>query len=195
MLPQLRINRAFMEDFSGAETPCFALGLVAVDGEQTGFLAMRPKQAIPREVLDGGFQFGHALFGTNQVVLSQFVFRFYGHTLYQALVNPAHPMVRSILATMIARGDYLFFALNPGEQVSVYRSEIGADNLAGMRDNLPMMQAATTTHDQYEQGVRAFARNPAPEGMLMNWVCRDNLDYLDLTNNAVVLGPAGDSRS
>lgn len=191
MLPQLTLNRAFMVDFSEAEPPCFALGMVAVDGKETGFLAMRPKEAIPGHVMGKGFQFGHALFGTSQTVLAQFVFRFYGHALYQALVNPALPMVQNILTTMIAGGDYFFFALNPGDRVTAFRSEIDADNLAGMRDNLPAMQAATTTHHEYEQGVRAFARNPAPEGTLMNWVCRDNPEYLDLVNNVATLNPAG----
>lgn len=191
MLPQFTLNRAFMVDFSEAEPPCFALGMVAVDGKETGFLAMRPKEAIPRHVMDQGFQFGHALYGTSQAVLAQFVFRFYGHALYQALVNPALPMVQNILMTMIAGGDYFFFALNPGDRVTAFRSEIDAHNLAGMRDNLPMMQTATTTHHEYERGARAFARNPAPEGTLMNWVCRDNPEYLDLVNNVATLNPAG----
>ena len=190
MLPKLTINRDFMADFAEAEPPCFALGLVEIDDGQTGFLAMRPAKAIPRDVLNDGFQFGHALYGAREAVLSHLVFRFYGHTLYQALVNPAQPMVRSIVATMVERGDYLFFVLNPGDRVSAYRSEIGEENLSGMRDTLPRMQSATTTNDQYEQGVRAFVRNPEPEGVLMPWVCRDNPDYLDLTRNAVTLNPA-----
>ena len=163
MLPQLTLTRAFMADFSEADPPCFAIGMMAVDGKETGFLAMRPKEAIPGYVIDKGFQFGHALYGTSQAVLAQFVFRFYGHALYQGLVNPALPMVQNILTTMIARRDYLFLALNPGDRVTAFRSEIDAHNLAGMRDNLPTMQAATTTDHEYERGVR-FRAQPGTQG-------------------------------
>lgn len=190
-LPKLTLNRAFMADFADADTPCFALGLVEVDGERTGFLALRPEETIPCEVLAQGFGFGHRLYGHQDSVLCQFVFDFYGFGRYIALVNPASPMVRHILEMMVHSADYHFFNLSPGNTVTAFRSEIGEENLAGMRDSLPVMQAVTTTDDQYEKGVQAFARNPDPPGTLMTWVCRDNPDYLDLTTNVLELPPLG----
>ena len=35
-----------------------------------------------------------------------------------------------------------------------------------------------------------FRRNPIPAGTLLNWVCRDNPDFLDLTGDAMALSPA-----
>ena len=83
----------------------------------------------------------------------------------------------------------MFFNLNPDDKVDAFRA---ADrNLAGMADNLPRMQAATTTNKEYETGVQAFRKNPDPPGMVLNWVCRDNPDYLNLTNDTVSLAPTG----
>lgn len=190
-LPKLTLNRAFMADFADADTPCFALGLVEADGKRTGFLALRPGEAIPRDVLAQGFGLGHRMYPFEGTALCQFTFDFYGFGRYTALVNPANSMVRHVLEMMIHNEDYHFFNLNPDNTVTAFRSEIGAQNLVGMRDSLPIIQAATTTEDQYEQGVQAFARNPDPPGTLMTWVCRDNPDYLDLMANVFELPPLG----
>ncbi len=190
-LPVLTVSRDFMEDFTNCAPPCFALGLVEVGGRETGFLAMRPDRAIPAGSMAGGFNFGHSLVGTRDCVMSQFVFEFYGVAVYQALVNPAKPTARRILEIMVSRGDYFFFAIDPGNRVTAFRSELGQESLAGMRANLPMMQEATTSDEQYERGLRAFARDPKPEGILMDWVCRDNPNYLDLRKNPVELNPVG----
>ena len=185
--PILSISRAFMDDFLDSQPPCFALGMINIEGDHSGFLAMRPKQPIPSDTTAAGFNFGHALLGFDNTVLCQFVFDFYEHSRYSALVNPAVPTVRHIIETMVERGDYMFFNLNPGDKVQAFRA---ADrNLAGMADNLPRMQAATTTDEEYEKGVRAFRKNPDPPGEVLNWVCRDNPDYLDLTDDTISLTP------
>ena len=63
--PKLTVNRAFMQEFIEAETPCFGLGLVEEWNRQCGFLALRPDVAIPAEVSAHGFNFGHSLLGTS----------------------------------------------------------------------------------------------------------------------------------
>jgi hypothetical protein len=35
-----------------------------------------------------------------------------------------------------------------------------------------------------------FEKNPQPAGTLLNWVCRDNVEYLDLTKDRLELTPA-----
>jgi hypothetical protein len=48
----------------------------------------------------------------------------------------------------------------------------------------------TTTEAQYHRALTSFADNPEPEGILLHWVCRDNIDYLDLTTDRLELTPA-----
>ena len=156
--PILTISRAFMIDFVEAQPPCFALGMIDIEGDHTGFLAMRPKQPMPSQAKAAGFNLGHALLGFDNTVLCQFVFDFHDNSRYSALVNPAIPAIRSIIKTMVERGEYMFFNLDPDDNLDTFRA---ADrNLAGLADNLPRMQAATTTDEEYEKGIQAFRKNP-----------------------------------
>jgi hypothetical protein len=52
MLSVLSVNRSLMREFIEADTPCFALGLVEEQGQQYGFLALRPGEEIPPEISD-----------------------------------------------------------------------------------------------------------------------------------------------
>jgi hypothetical protein len=77
-----------MRDFMAEESPCFALGLVEERKQTCGFLALRPAEVIPPEISGLGFNFGHALLGTTEFEVIQFVFHFYGFETYNMLVNP-----------------------------------------------------------------------------------------------------------
>ena len=86
------------------ESPCIALGLVEEGKQLCGFLALRPAEVIPPEISGLGFNFGHALLGTTECEVIQFVFHFYGFETYNMLVNPnnrlpfrSHPQ-RSVTA-------------------------------------------------------------------------------------------------
>ena len=46
MLPALIVNRSFIQALIAAEKPCCGLGLVEVDKKKSGFLALRPDEAI-----------------------------------------------------------------------------------------------------------------------------------------------------
>ena len=72
MLPTLTVNRSFMREFIAAEAPCFALGMVEERGRHCGLLALRPEEEIPLEISDGGFNFGHALFGSAAFEVNHF---------------------------------------------------------------------------------------------------------------------------
>jgi hypothetical protein len=56
--------------------------------------------------------------------------------------------------------------------------------------NLPRTRQSITTEAQYHRALTSFADNPEPEGILLHWVCRDNIDYLDLTTDLLELTPA-----
>ena len=93
-LPKLTMNGQFIRDFIAADSPCFALGLVEERKRQCGFLALRPDEVIPPEISAVGFNFGHALLGTTEFEVIQFVFYFYGFETYNVLVNPNNHLVR-----------------------------------------------------------------------------------------------------
>ncbi len=49
VLPKLTLNRLFVSDLMAANAPCFAMGYVEVEEQQSvsGFLALRPDEPIP----------------------------------------------------------------------------------------------------------------------------------------------------
>src|SRR6202795_3915131 len=130
-LPKLTVNGQFMRDFMAEESPCFALGLVEEREQPCGFLALRPSEVIPPEISGLVFNFGHALLGTTEFEVIQFVFNFYGFETYNMLVNPNNRLVKTVLMRMVETGDYFFFAISPNQSVSPFRSEIGHKNVAG----------------------------------------------------------------
>ncbi len=184
----MTVNRQFMADFVAAEAPCFALGLVEERKRRSGFLALRPDRPIPAQVTDVGFRFGHELIGTTEFEVIHFMFEFYGHALYHALLNPNNPVIREVLAAMVEAQDYVFFTVNTGASgaATCFRSELGA----GFAENIPRIQRSTTTEAQYRRVVESFSRRPEPPGVMLNWVCRDNRDYLDLAHHRLDMSPS-----
>jgi len=186
----LTVNGSFIRDFLAAESPCFALGLVEEQRRLGGFLALRPPKAIPPAITDAGFRFGHCLLGTADYMVVQFVFAFYGFETYNVLVNPNNLLVRTVLTTMVQSADYFFFALDAHGSVTAFRSEIGHEDLAGLKTNLPRIHQAQTTEAQYRHAVMLFEQHPQPAGALLPWVCRENAAYLDLTTERLDMTPA-----
>jgi len=41
----------------------------------------------------------------------------------------------------------------------------------------------------FQRALAQFRRRPDPPGQVLNWVCRDNLSYLDLTQNRLEMDP------
>jgi hypothetical protein len=190
LLPKLTVNEQFINEFISAQAPCFALGLVEERKRQCGFLALRPNEVIPPEVSSAGFRFGHSLLGTADFEVVHFAFEFYGFETYNVLINPNNPAVQTILTTMVESGDYFFFAINSNGTATAFRSEIGQADLAGLKTNLRRIRNSTTTDTQYRKALAMFEKNPQPAGTLLNWVCRDNVEYLDLTKDRLELTPA-----
>ncbi|MFC1759693.1 hypothetical protein ACFL2H_13150 [Planctomycetota bacterium] len=187
--PKLTVNRAFMQEFISAEPPCLALGMVEEQGRLGGFWALRTEQAIPAEVSAKGMNFGHSLLGTSEMEVIQFSFEFYGFETYNVLVNPNNRVVQGVLEVMMEAGDYFFFALDPNNHVTAFRAEIEQDLLVGLRANLFRVEFSTTSETEYQQAVEKFARNPKPPGTMLNWVCRENVEYLDVQADPLDLTP------
>jgi hypothetical protein len=186
--PRMVVNSRFMSAFLAATAPSFGLGVVEERKQQTGFLAVRPDPPIPIEALSAGFRFGHTLVGRRDVEAIDFVFDFYGQATYHALLNPASPIVRRVLNLMVAAKDYVFFSLDTtqGGSMVCFRSEF---HIAGIADVLPAIMNARTTEEQYRWAVAEFSRRPEPPGLVLNWVCRDELDYLELSKDRLELKP------
>ena len=154
-----------------------------------GMLALRLDQEMPAAVADGGFEFGHALFGTTAFVVLHLVFAFPGFQTYNVLINPNNPLVQAVLRTMLDDGDYFFFALTSQGQVIAFRAEIESDGLAVLRANRARLQQATTTDNQYQRALTSFAAHPDSVGILLPWVCRETVAAVDLTTNRMALTP------
>lgn len=192
-LPPIRLSRQFINDFTEADAPCCALGLVRSGDTVTGFIAMKPKSVVPRNVLSLGIGFGHRMLTTpDDKPVCQFAFNFYGYEQYTVLVNPSNSLALKAIETMVEQRDYFFFIVNPDDRVSAFRSDLGEENLAGMRDSLPLMRNIQTPQASYENSVRVFRQTPNPPEMrILDWVCRDNPAYLDLEDDTVDLPALG----
>jgi hypothetical protein len=189
-LPRLTVNSRFIHDFITADAPCCALGLVEERKQTYSFLALRPKLVIPDKYTHNGFSFGHSLLGNTEFVVVHFAFHFYGYGTFNVLLNPNNPMVQTVLDKMLETGDYFIFAVDPKGSATAFRSELGQEDLTGLKNNLPLIKNARTTGLQYQKALAAFQRNPEPPGAMLNWVCHDDASYLDLTLDRRELNPA-----
>jgi hypothetical protein len=190
-LPTLTVNRSFMQEFVNAQQGCCALGLVEVQNHQCAFIALRPQMAIPPHITGQGFALGHGLIGNRDFEVVQFIFNFYGFQMYNVLINPNNRIVQSVLKTMIESGDYFFFTLDDTSgNFTAFRSEIGTEILTSLTQNWRRIQQSQTTDSQYLQAAVYFVKNPEPQGKLLQWVCSDNIDYLDLTHDRLEMKSA-----
>ena len=189
LLPTLVVNGGLMRDFLAAPTLCFTLGVVEERRQPRGFLALRPAEPIPAEVTAGGFNLGHALLGNSHYEVVQFAVEFYGFETYHVLVNPSNPLVQTVLTSMVENGEYFFFAFAANQRMTAFRAEIGDAPLTGLTANMARIQSSATTEHQYNQALAQFRRHPSPPGHVLEWVCRDNPDYLDLTQDRLDMNP------
>jgi hypothetical protein len=98
-------------------------------------------------------------------------------------------LVRTVLTTMIKSAEYFFFAFAGNRGMTAFRTEIGQETLTGLIDNLQRLRSSTTTDSEYEHALVQFRRQASPPGQLLEWVCRDNLDYLDLNQDRLEMRP------
>ena len=188
-LPRLTLNGAFVGELIAAEPPAFALGLAEERKQAGGLFALHLDKPLPEKVAGPGFQFGHSLLGTEQYLIVHFSFEFYGFAKYDVLVNPSSPVVRAVLQKMVQTGEYQFFAFDRSGHATVFKSDPAQGDLAGLQTNWPRIVQADTTEAQYASAAASFGRR-FPEGVLLAWVCRDELAYLDLAHDRLELTPS-----
>ncbi|MFT2798945.1 hypothetical protein [Serratia sp. N21D137] len=123
-LPLLSVNSLFIEDLMLDNPPCFAFGYVEERGEKCGFIALRPEISIPTESTQQGMHFGHSVIGTMEEPVLHFAFEFYGHATYHGLVPSGNPIIQAVLNTMLETEDYFFFAINPDNSITAFRSPL-----------------------------------------------------------------------
>jgi hypothetical protein len=107
--------------------------------------------------------------------------------------HPNNPLVQAVLTAILDSGKYLFMEIGPEQNITAFRSEIGQDNLIGLKDNLTRIQNTLTNDIQYQKALRQFQKYPFPPGELLTWVCHDNIGYIDLTNDRTELMPTGEA--
>ncbi|MBF0300796.1 MAG: hypothetical protein HQK51_18955 [Oligoflexia bacterium] len=191
LLPRLTINRQFIEDFISTDNvPCFAMGVVEERKSLRAFLAIRTIKTIPSEVSYGGFNFGHSLLGNSKFEVVHFAFEFYNFQTFNVLVNPNNHIAQTVLSMMIENREYFFFALSSSGEATAFKTEIHQSILSVIESNLDRIKNSKTTADQYAQTRSSFIKNPQPAGTMLNWVCRDNIKYLDLVEDTIILNPA-----
>ena len=151
---------------------------------------MKPECVVPNNVFGKGSGFGHRmLISPDGEPVSQFSFEFRGFERHSVLVNPSSPLVLKAIETLIEERDFFCFILNPDDRAIAFRLGLGEENVAGMRDSLPLMRSTRTPQSSYESGVRVFHSTPnPPEVKPLEWVCREDPEYLDLESDTVDFG-------
>ena len=193
LLPRIIVNRAFIEDFMDEDAPCFAMAILEERQKKSAFLALRTTTPLPHDVTQVGFNFGHTLIGNKDFEVVHFAFEFYGFQTFNALVNPANANIQAVLQLMMDKKEYFFFAINPGGSVTAFKAEIDDDhelNLQGIMLHKDRIKRSKTTSQQYEKAFASFAKNPDPAGEMLEWVCRDDPKYLDLSGEVIEMKPS-----
>ena len=189
LLPRLTVNEIFIRDLMAEKSPCFALGYVEEYQSIGGFLVLRPDRAIPTTSTQQGFRFGHSVIGTIENPVFHFVFEFYGYATYHGLVDLGNPLIKKVISTMIEKEDYFFFAINPDQTVTAFRSQLDIPVLEALKINFERYGKTSESPEYYEKLCCEFKKKPDPPGRVFNWVCRNNPSYLDLTENRLELTP------
>ena len=192
-LPPFTLSRKFFHDFTKADAPCCALGLVRSCDTVTGFFAMKPGSVVPTNVLKMAIGFGHQMhISADGEPVCQFAFNFHGFEQHSVLVNPSSLLVLKAIETMIEERNYFCFIVDPDDSASSFKRDIGKVILAGMRDSLPLIRSTRTPKLTYESCVRAFRRVANPtETKTLDWVCREDPAYLDLELDRITLPARG----
>lgn len=165
------------------------MGLVDELQRTKGFMALRLNEPIGSDVLARGIGLGHQLLGNDEFVVAHLAFQFYGFKTYHALINPANTVAQRVLNTMALTADHFFFTIDDSGSATLFRSEFGEQDLAGLESNLPRMRLSSTTQVQYRKALLAFSKQHAADSLL-DWICHDDPDLLDLGPDPVVLTPS-----
>jgi hypothetical protein len=174
-----------------AKPPCFAMGIAEEDGHRSGFFILRPETPIPPEVTQRGMRFGHATRGSLETPMFQFVFEFYDYAAYSGLVPVNNAIVQAVIPTMIENADYLFFVISQDNIATLFRASFTAADFVGMKTNWSRFKDVKFPLERYERAVCRMGRDPDPPGSrFIEWVCRENPDYLNISEYGMNFNPA-----
>jgi len=177
-------------EFMAQTEACCALGVIEERGRVLPLIALRPYCALPLAVTEQGFTFGHSVLGTSAYEVVHFAFTFRNVGNFNVLLNPSDPIVRDVLAHIVELGSFFVLAIDPSDAVTAFLADVGEAPLAGLIDHQARLASSATTPAQYDQSVAQFRVRPEPPGAMLEWVCRGDLDYLDLSGSRLELTPA-----
>ncbi len=179
----LTLNERFLRAFMAAQAPCAALGLVEEAGQPRGFVAARTNESLPMHTAQSGFEFGFELLGNDRYQLIHFVLQFQGLQSYDILLNPNNPLVRKVVDVMRETAQYFFFVFDEGGMVA-FQQTMNRQNLDWFNSYGNVVHTAATTSQDYERGLQHVTKDDSLlHGGLLEWVCRDDMAFLDLREN------------
>lgn len=183
--PQLTTNSRLMRDFIALTTPRCALGLLEENGAIGAFFAVCPTQTIRARDARVTFSHGHAIWGWPGREVLQFGFTFFEHFTLNVLVNPANVAVQRALTVMLARRHYFVIAIRPEHRPTVFRADLTRDSFERLTAFGRRAHCSAATETEYQDIVKQFRKKPTPQGEVLEWVCRDDVEYLDLAHNRI----------
>jgi hypothetical protein len=179
----LTFNDRFLHAFMDSEPPCAALGLVEQAGQTRGFVAARTNESMPLQAAESGFDFGFELLGNDRYQLIHFILGFPGLQPYDIILNPNNPLVRKVVDVMRETAQYLFFVFEEGEMTAFHQT-MDRQNRDWFNRYGDVVHTASTTPEEYERALRRFKPDDGfLHGKLLDWVCREDMRFLDLREN------------
>ena len=185
---KLTFNSLFVEQFLNEKSPCAALGVIEEQKNEIGFIAIKPPEAIPAEVMARGFNFGQGILGQGAYVLIHFILRFYDYKDYHILLNANNDIVRHVLNVMGKTDDYFFFAFSDSGRMTSFRSDMG-DNSGWFDENLDAINNSMTTPDQYRRTYNKLSKTKRFSEEYLRWVCHDKIEFMDLEHHRLEADP------
>ncbi len=88
---------------------------------------------------------------------------------------------------MIETGQYIFFSIEPDGTATSFSDKLSEKLFESFKVQAECFNTVSCSHAEYETTVDLFSHNPYPTGELLNWVCRDNPEYLELDWNLPLL--------
>ena len=179
----LTFNELFLHSFVNEEPPCAALGLVEEAAQTRGFVAIQINESVPTRTAQSGFDFGYELLGNDRCQLIHFILKFEGFGTYDILLNPNNPLVRRVVDVMRETAQYFFFVFEEGG-VTAFQQTMGQEGLDWFNEYGNVVHTATTTPQEYERGLQRSTEDDSfLYGEPLDWVCRENTEFLDLRAN------------
>lgn len=185
--PPLTLNERFIYAFADEDGPCAALGLVESLGQELGFMAVKLTDPLPPQVANSGFDFGFEVLGNERYQLLHFVLNVKGIDPYDIIVNPNNPVVRKVMETMRETRQYFFLFVEEGS-LAAFHNDMGPDNVEWFRNYGDVIYTATTSDADYSTSLqRIKTKEGMLHGRLLDWVCRDDMEAINLETNRLVV--------